>query len=53
MLVARGSHRLEGIAFYTGQVPVEGMIPLYRFSTPDGRHFLSTDRRPPRLRNLT
>jgi hypothetical protein len=41
-----GTHRLEGVSFYAGTRPAAGMVPLYRFITPDSRHFLSTNQQP-------
>jgi len=42
-LVQRGTYRYEGPAFGVLDQNYAGTVPLFRFGTANGRHFLSTD----------
>jgi hypothetical protein len=39
-----GAYRLDGVGFYVLDREYKDSVPLYRFSTPAGRHFLHIDR---------
>ena len=39
-LTRSNTHRQEGVNFYVMDKEYSGSVPLYRFSTPGGKHFL-------------
>lgn len=43
-LTDSGAYRLEGVGFYVLDREYKDSVPLYRFGTAAGRHFLHTDR---------
>jgi hypothetical protein len=42
-LTDAGAYRLDGVGFRVRDREYPNSVPLYRFSTPTGRHFLHTD----------